>query len=211
MAAAANIYALALKGAWQGQINLTSDTLKMALLGSGYTPNLTTDQHFSDVNSHEVTGAGYTAGGVTLASVTLTLTAANSWAQVWANTTGYSYGQIVRPSPGNGLLYRCVIAGISGGSAPTFPTNAGDTVVDGSVKWSCLGDAVLVFTSATAQWTTATFTADYAVIYDAQSGTPSAEPLILLETFAAAQSPVAQTFQIPPDSVLGWFAFSPPA
>ncbi len=211
MAASANIYAQALKQAWQGAIALTTDTLKMALLGSGYTPNLTADNHWSDISSHEITGTGYTAGGVTLTSVTLTLTAANSWSVQWAALTAYTYGQIVRPAVGNGFLYRCVVAGTSGGSAPSFPTVVGETVVDSGVTWACLGDAALVFTSDTAQWTSATFTADYAVIYDTQSGTPSAEPLIVLNTFAAAQSPAAQTFQVIPDGTLGWFTFSPPS
>ncbi len=211
MAASANVYALALKNAWLGSIALTTDTLKMGLLGSGYTPNLTADNHWSDISAHEISGTGYTAGGVALTSVTLTLTAANSWSVSWAATTAYTYGQIVKPSTPNGFLYRCVAAGTSGGSAPTFPTVVGQTVVDSGVTWACLGDAALVFTSATPQWTSATFTANYAVIYDAQSGTPSAEPLIVLNTFASAQSPAAQTFQVVPDPVLGWFVFSPPS
>ena len=74
-----------------------------------------------------------------------------------------------------------------------------------------MGDAILVFTSAAAVWPGATFTADYAVIYDAQSGTYTSEPLIVLETFAAPQSPAAQTYQVSPDPVLGWFYFSPPS
>lgn len=211
MAASAQIYANALPQAFAKNINLTSDTLKMALLGSGYTPNLLTDIHWSDISAHEVTGTGYSAGGVGLTSVTLTLTAANSWGVSWAATTVYAYGQIVAPATPNGFLYRCVAAGTSGGSAPTFPTIVGETVVDAGVTWACLGDAILVFTSATPTWTTATFSASFAVIYDAQTGTSSTEPLISLQTFAAPQSPSAQNYQAIPDPVLGWFAISPPS
>jgi hypothetical protein len=74
-----------------------------------------------------------------------------------------------------------------------------------------VGDAILVFTSDTPQWATATFSASYAVIYDAQSGTPSTEPLVVLNTFAAVQSPVAQTFSVPPDPNLGFMCYSPPS
>lgn len=213
MAASANIYASAEKNAWQGGINLTSDTLKMGLLSSAYTPSLTTDAHWSDVNSHEITGTGYTAGGAALTSVTLTLTAANSWGTTWASATSFAYGAIIRPNPGNGFVYRQVAAagGTTAGSAPTFPTVTGETVADNAATWACLGDAVLVFSSAMVTWTTATFSASYYVIYDAQSGTPSAEPLIVLGTFASVQSPAAQNFEVIPDPALGWACWSPPS
>jgi hypothetical protein len=211
MTAAANIYANALVKAFNGDINVGVDTFKMALLGAGYTPNLLTDADFSDIRSHEVSGTGYTPNGATLTAVSLTLTAANSWTVQWAATTSYTYGQVVRPDTGNGFLYRCVVAGSSGGSEPSFPTVVGETVTDGGVTWACMGDAILVFSSAAAQWTGATFTADYAVIYDAESGTYATEPLIVLETFAAPQSPSAQTYQVIPDPVLGWCYFSPPS
>lgn len=211
MTAAANIYASALVKAFAGDINLTSDTLKMALLGSGYTPNLVTDAEFSTIRSHEISGTGYTQDGVTLTGVSLTLTAANSWSVSWASATAYTYGQVVIPDTPNGFLYRCVGAGTSGGSSPSFPTVVGETVTDNGVTWACMGDAILVFTSNPAEWINATFTADYAVIYDAQSGTYTTEPLIVLETFGAPQSPAAQDYEVVPDPVLGWMYFSPPS
>jgi hypothetical protein len=211
MAASAQLYANALPQAFAKNINLTSDTLKMALLGSGYTPNLTTNIHWSDISTNEITGTGYIAGGVTLTSPTLTLTAANSWATTWAATTGYTYGTIIRPVTGNGFLYRCVGSGTSGSSAPTFPTTAGVTVADATVTWACLGDAALVFSTASATWTTATFSASYAVIYDAQTGVSTTEPLLVLNTFGSSQSPSGVNFTVSPDPVLGWFVFSPPA
>jgi hypothetical protein len=211
MPAAANIYAHALVKAFAADIDLTTDTIKMALLGGGYTPDLINHADFSDVSSSEITGTGYTAGGVTLAGVSLTLTAANAWGVAWASGTAYAYGAVVRPNPGNGFLYRCVAAGTSGGGAPSFPTVVGQTVTDGGVTWACMGDAILVFTSDSAEWTGATFTADYAVIYDAQSGTYATEPLLVLQTFSGPNSPAGITFEVTPDPVLGWFYFSPPS
>jgi hypothetical protein len=213
MAQAANIYANMLPQALGGNINLLSDPLTMILLGSGYTPNLFTDTHYSDISAHELsTAGGYTAGGMTLTGKSVTLTTANSWGVTWGATTFYNYGQVVIPPTPNAFLYRCVTAagGTTAGSAPTFPTVVGDTVVDGGVTWACMGGSILVFTSNPAIWPSSTYTCNYAVIVDRLSHTYSVEPLIVLETFAAAQSPSAQTFEVLPDPVLGWFYFSPP-
>ena len=191
--------------------NTTADVLKMALLGSGYVPNLTGNVHWSDISANEITGTGYTAGGATLTSTSLTLTAAASWSLTWAASTLYPYGTIISPDTSNGYLSRQVAAGsgTSGTTQPTFPTVEGAVVTDGGAVWACVGDAALVFTSATVSWSAATFTTSYAAIYVATAG--STEPLIMLQQFAAAQSPSAQTFQVVPDPHLGWFCFSPPS
>jgi hypothetical protein len=55
-----------------GSINLVADTVKIMLVGSGYTPNIDTHTKRSDVTS-EVSGAGYTSGGATLANKTVTM------------------------------------------------------------------------------------------------------------------------------------------
>ena len=54
-----------------GTIDMDSDTFKIALLTSSYTPNAA-HTIFGDVSGNEITGTGYTAGGATLASVTWT-------------------------------------------------------------------------------------------------------------------------------------------
>ncbi|HWK27425.1 MAG TPA: hypothetical protein VNS09_12730 [Solirubrobacter sp.] len=48
-----------------------------------------------------------------------------------ANTTAYTYGQLVKASA---VVYRCVAAGTSAGSAPSAPA-VGATVTDGTVTW----------------------------------------------------------------------------
>ena len=60
------------------EINWTSDTIKVALVGSAYSPNQDTHDYLDDVIANEVTGTGYTAGGQALASKTLTYDAANN-------------------------------------------------------------------------------------------------------------------------------------
>lgn len=50
-----------------GSIDLDTDTIKVALVTSSYTPNQDTHDFFDDV-TNEVSGTGYTAGGASLAN-----------------------------------------------------------------------------------------------------------------------------------------------
>ena len=57
----------------EGAVNFTSDTIKCALFASTLTPNIDTQEFFSDISANELaTAGGYTAGGATLASKTVT-------------------------------------------------------------------------------------------------------------------------------------------
>jgi hypothetical protein len=53
------------------------------------------------------------------------------------NSQAYLVGQYISVS---GVEYRCTVAGSAAGSAPTFTTNTGDVIVDGTVTWLCVGD-----------------------------------------------------------------------
>jgi len=55
-----------------GSIDLDTDTIKLMLVTSTYAPNVDTHTKRSDV-TNEITGTGYTAGGVTLANKTVTV------------------------------------------------------------------------------------------------------------------------------------------
>lgn len=59
------------------EVDWDTDTIKVALCTSSYTPNQDTHDYFNDV-TNEVTGTGYTAGGNTLASKTITYDDANN-------------------------------------------------------------------------------------------------------------------------------------
>jgi hypothetical protein len=69
------------------KINLLSDTLKLMLATSAYTPNRGTDQYKSAVTNEVANGNGYTTGGTTIGSMAIaaasnvvTITGANaSW------------------------------------------------------------------------------------------------------------------------------------
>jgi len=209
------LYAHFLVSAFEGAVKLggaTHQTFKMALLKTTYTAvaGLKSHVHYSTISGEEITGTGYTAGGATLATPTLTLTAANTWSVARASTTTYPTGAFVRPVTVNGYLYRAAHAGKSGSTVPTFPTITGETVADGTVEWTCCGADILVWTSGDATWNTATFTASYGAIY-ASLSTATTSPLVRLLTFSPVLAPSAGTEIVLPNASSGWFAFSPPS
>ncbi len=75
MAVTAFWYGLGLRDQWGAtaadRIDWVTDTIKTALTTATYTPAQDTHDFFNDV-TNEISGTGYTAGGVTLGSKTLT-------------------------------------------------------------------------------------------------------------------------------------------
>jgi hypothetical protein len=70
-----------------------------------------------------------------------TLLSQAATATAWATATAYVYGQVIVPTVRNGHRYRCIDAGTSGGTEPTFPTGQGGTVTDGTCEWEeCSND-----------------------------------------------------------------------
>lgn len=195
MAYTGYFYASAFTKTWNKEADLDTDTIKVMLCTSSYTPNRGTHAYKSDV-TNEVSGTGYTATGATLASVTLSYVAANSWATSRANTTAYVAGQVVRPATGNGYLYKCITAGTSGGSVPTYPTTYGGTVTDGSVVWECIAQGGVVLDAVDPSWGSSTITARYAVIYDASPATDATRPLIAYLDFGTDVSSTSAAFTI---------------
>lgn len=56
-----------------GGADLDTNTVKVALVSSAYTPNQDTDNEWADVSANEIAGAhGYTTGGATLTTPVLT-------------------------------------------------------------------------------------------------------------------------------------------
>ena len=73
MAVTGFFYGNAFLNAFDKKIDFNSDTIKVALCTSTYTPNQDTHDFFNDI-TNEVSGTGYTAGGATLGTPTLTYT-----------------------------------------------------------------------------------------------------------------------------------------
>jgi hypothetical protein len=141
---ASRLYGTFLENEKKAAYNLATDSLKMALVTSTYSPNFDTHALYSDL-TNEVVGTGYTAGGATLAGLSLTRTAANSWGTARAASTAYSVGQIVRPAVANGFVYRCVVAGTTAADvAPTAATNATPTVVTATAHGLTTGNAITI-------------------------------------------------------------------
>lgn len=55
----------------------------------------------------------------------------------WAASVVYAQDQFTKPTTGNNFVYRCTVAGTTGSTEPTWPTTAGNTVVDGTITWEC--------------------------------------------------------------------------
>lgn len=70
-------------------IDILSDTIKVMLCTSTYSPNQDTHEFKSDV-TNEISGTGYTAGGSSLANKTLTYTGATNKTTFDADDTTWS-------------------------------------------------------------------------------------------------------------------------
>jgi len=199
--------------AFSGNINWASDTIKMALFTAS-PGTISSVTHYSDLANEVPNGSGYTTGGATLGTKTHTVTAANSFgvsngnftSGIWIASTVAAVGNIVRPITTNGYLFLCVAVTSddqTGGSEPTWPSVQGQTVVDNHVTWSCLGESITIWSSASPTWSTATFTATNYAIYDAQSGTGSTEPVLVLGALSPSLTPVSGTATVTAPA-LGW-------
>lgn len=93
MAVTARLYGKAHSNAYKGLINLPSDTIKVMLTTSAYTPDQDNHEFLSSV-TNQVTGTGYTAGGATLANKTLTYDTATNTVKFDADDVSWSSSTI---------------------------------------------------------------------------------------------------------------------
>ena len=75
---ASKLYGNFLLKALNKEVDFDSDTIKVALLSSSYTPDQDAHDYFNDVSTYEVSGTGYTTGGITLSSKTATYDSATN-------------------------------------------------------------------------------------------------------------------------------------
>jgi alpha-D-ribose 1-methylphosphonate 5-phosphate C-P lyase len=93
MAATMKWYGKALLKALNKEVDFDTDTIKVALCTSSYTPNQDTHDYFDDITNELSTGNGYTAGGATLANKTIGYTDGTNVIKLdaddvtWANST----------------------------------------------------------------------------------------------------------------------------
>lgn len=127
------------------EIDWDSDTIKVALATSTYTPAQDTHDYFNDI-TNEVTGTGYTAGGATLASKTVTYTsgtntqafdaADTSWA---SSTITARYAIIYDSTPGTAATNPLI-------GYVDFGADVSSTAAAFTIAW----DAAGIFTIAVA-------------------------------------------------------------
>lgn len=142
MAVTGKFFGLALQSAFNKEIDFDSDTLKVMLCTSSYVPDQDTHRYKSSV-TNEVTGTGYTAGGATLASVTVTYNAATNTLTLdaadtaWANSTITArYAVIYDATPGTDAT-RPLIAFID------FGADVSTTAGTFTITWDAAGIASL--------------------------------------------------------------------
>lgn len=89
-----------------GAIDLDTDTIKVALVTSSYTPNIDTDEFYSDITNEVANGNGYTTGGETLTTLSVTADTTNDRAvvnadsSVWSSATFTARGAVIYKSTG---------------------------------------------------------------------------------------------------------------
>jgi hypothetical protein len=176
-------------------IDFLSDTIKALLTTSAHTVNLDTHETLADITNEVAAGGGYSTGGTTLTTKTVTVTPADSWTVARANTTAYAVGDIVRPATPNGFLYICVVAGTSAGAPPTFSTTVGRETADGGVVWSTVGRAIMALDCDDPTWAAATITARNCHIYKS-TGVAATSPLICVGQFDVDAVSTGGTFVV---------------
>lgn len=74
-----------------GSIDWDTDTFKLLLATSTYTPNLDTHDFRDDVTNEVASGSGYTTGGVTLSGVAVTYDAASNQVRFDCNDPSWTF------------------------------------------------------------------------------------------------------------------------
>lgn len=127
MAGTWNWYGNALLKLVTGSIDLDTDTFKMLLTTSAYTPVKDTHDFRDDV-TNEVTGTGYTSGGATLAGVSVTYDAASDQVQIsWTDPTWPTSTITARTA----VIYKSRGGAASADELLAYCTEAGDIVSTG--------------------------------------------------------------------------------
>ena len=130
----------------QGTHNLSSDTYKIALIKSGHSGSYGKEtENYSDLtgNSDEVAnGSGYTTGGLTLSSVTLTKDDENSVTHVtcddptWSSASFSTVGAVIySTTQGNKVVCVLDLGGVRTTSTGTFRIDVSNPGVTGFLRF----------------------------------------------------------------------------
>jgi hypothetical protein len=123
------------------EVDWDSDTIKVALVSSSYTPNQDTHDYWDDVVANEISGTGYTAGGQALASKTITYDSASNVITldaadtVWSSATVTARYAVIYDDAGATNSQKVLIGYLDFGSDQSS-TNAAFTIT-----WDATGIA----------------------------------------------------------------------
>ena len=125
------------KNIMNGSIDLDTDTIKVALVTSSYTPNQDTHEDFADV-TNEITSTGYTAGGSALANKAVTADNTDNEGVfdadnvTWANSSITARGAVVYKDTGTAAtsLLICYI---------DFTSDKSSSTSDFIIQWNTEG------------------------------------------------------------------------
>jgi hypothetical protein len=136
---AALIYNSFPEDVFKGNIDLDTDTFKMLLVTSSYTPNKDTHTKRSNVTNEVANGNGYTTGGVTVTctvakdtatdQVTLTFSSGS-----WSSSTISAAGAVVYKSRG----------GASSADELVFYNDFGGTIITSNTTFSVAASVITV-------------------------------------------------------------------
>lgn len=93
MAVTCKLYGNAISKAFNGEIDWDTNTIRVMLCTSSYTPDQDAHEYKDDI-TNEITGTGYTAKGAALASKTNTYTAATNTVKLDAADVSWSSSTI---------------------------------------------------------------------------------------------------------------------
>jgi hypothetical protein len=110
---ASKLYGKFIQKSFNKEVDWDSDTIKVALVTSGYAPDQDVHDYWDDVESFEASGTGYVAGGETLTNKTSTYDAPTNVITLDADDVTWSNSTIT--------ARYAVVYDASGGSSATNP------------------------------------------------------------------------------------------
>lgn len=136
MAVAGYVYGLGFLHFFDGAIDYDTHAIKVSLHTSTYVPDQDTHEYQDDL-TNEVTGTGYSAGGIALGSKTLTYTAGTNKIKLDAQDTVWSTSTITARTA---VIYNAETA--IAGTSPLIAYQQSDSnIVSSAGDWTIVWDA----------------------------------------------------------------------
>lgn len=110
--ATGKFYGNAIVKAFNKEIDWNTDTIKVALVTSTYTPSQDNHDYWDDVSANEASGTGYTAGGATLANAAVSYDSGTNVVKLDADDVSWTSSTITA---------RYAVIYLSTGTASTSP------------------------------------------------------------------------------------------